>query len=125
MKRTAPAAIAIIGIVIALAGVVLGFSPIHREGAACGSAFAANTDSAEVADFTTALEGYGTGSAQSTCDAATSDRKTVAWAVLAPGIVLVLTGGIWLITIESRAYLEREQASSSSVGRSTDGGLEL
>jgi hypothetical protein len=81
--------LAVAGALLA-AGVVAGFVPVSAAGVSCGSAFHAS-DSAQVADYSTALTGGGVGTAGASCDSKRSTWTVVAWMLLAPG--LLLAGG--------------------------------
>jgi hypothetical protein len=96
--RVAPALLTL-GALLAVAGAIVGFSPIDRLGTSCGSAFRPN-DASAVADYTRAIradaggyELYGDVSAVSdACAAARSDRKPLALGGLLPGGLLFALG---------------------------------
>jgi hypothetical protein len=76
------------------AGLVLGFGSVHKLGVNCGSALGGATDNATVQEYTVALEGGPATSIYSEqCASGLSDRKTLAWALLAPGLVLLFVAG--------------------------------
>lgn len=108
--RQAAAGIATgVGAVLLAIGLILGFGGITKGGVSCGSAFKPDDHAAKVSDLTNAMTGYGdTGSAGSCADA-TGSRKTIAWALTAPGGVLLLAGGLTLL---ADAQSRRESAAS-------------
>lgn len=88
----------VLGGVLIIAGVVLGSASVSRDGVNCGSAFSSNNN-ASSADLTNAMTSdlLHTPDSDLTqvsddCASATSDRKTLTWTILAPGIALAVVG---------------------------------
>ena len=76
-----------VGIVLIAAGAALALLPIHRGGYSCGSVLAAKTPGGL----------SGASHATTDCSTARDNRQHVALAVLLPGIVFVLAGGVVMI----------------------------
>lgn len=117
-RRATAGVIAGIGLVLLAVGLFLGFGGISKGGVSCGSAFKPNSHDARVQDLTDAMSadagGYGLDTVGATGDAcrdATSNRKPIAWALTAPGGVLLFVGGIMLA---SDAQSRRESAASAA-----------
>jgi hypothetical protein len=101
--KLAAAILAAVGVALVAAGVALGVLAVHRDGIRCGSGFTGVSHAALAEDFNRALQADLGGSAESNvsqvqddCAAAVSDRKSMAWVALAPGIALV---GVSLVLV--------------------------
>lgn len=111
-SRLLAAVLLIVGLALSGSGAVFGFSGITADGTSCGSAFKPDRVSsigADLRDDTGSLGGLLTSdsSHQDACADATSGRKTLALALLVPG-VLVLLAGLGLGGLEARRHWERE-----------------
>lgn len=89
-----------LGGVFIIAGVVLGSAWVNRDGTNCGSAFSSNNNAA-VADLTRASESDLLHTADPNltqvsddCASAISDRKTITWTIIGPGIALAVVGPV-------------------------------
>jgi hypothetical protein len=87
----------LLGACLVIAGLVLGYSSITRSGVNCGSALGGETRKARVADLVNAYGGVSTAIAEQ-CESSLSDRTTTTWVLLAPGITLVIVGGVWWLS---------------------------
>lgn len=101
----------IVGLAVAGAGAVLGFAAITVQGLDCGSAFSPEYGSSEL-DI--ALFGG------QSCAEATSTRKTLALALVIPGVVVLAGGGV-LGGVEVRRHnTRREAAAAASASAASD-----
>lgn len=96
MTANAAKPYAVIGTLLLVAGIVLGFIPQSAQGVGCGSVFRAS-DEADVQDFTdaivadsqgTTLDGVGTHAAA--CDDRRSVYRPIVWLMLVAGV------GLWI-----------------------------
>src|SRR5437879_3785858 len=95
-----------IGIALIAAGLILGFTPIHREGASCGSAFLKNDSASQGVDLTnTSVDKLS--AISDACDAARSDRSPIAWVLLVPGGVALLIGLVALVVVDAKNIRSR------------------
>lgn len=83
--------IALVGGVLLVAGLLLGFMPVRAGGVDCGSAFApSNQGLAE--DYFEALSGLPDSDHNGDCKDATSGRMTVSLVLAIPGALLLIAG---------------------------------
>lgn len=103
--RLAALIVALVGGALALAGLVLGFGTVHASNVDgdCGSAFGG----AHHAYYSSVYQPGG-----DQCSGPVSDRRTVAWALLAPGIAGLIAGSV--MEGNYRAQRDREQRSARS-----------
>jgi hypothetical protein len=74
-------------------GLILGLAPMSQSGANCGSAFSPSND-AVVSDYADALSGFGVHDAAGQCRDALSGRRGISLALVIPGVLLALGGGV-------------------------------
>jgi hypothetical protein len=80
----------LLGGVLLLAGIVLGFVLVRADGVSCGSALR-GSDAAYVSDLVDSFSNN-VGSATDDCDAKRSTYRPIVWSLFAAGGVLFLVG---------------------------------
>jgi uncharacterized membrane protein len=95
MKPVA-AVLALVGALFLIAGLVLGFGSVNRGGVNCGSGLGGVNSNGATADLQAAMQADATGqqlgslsATSDACASAVSDRSTLAWVALGPGIALL------------------------------------
>ncbi|MEP9384534.1 hypothetical protein [Nocardioides sp. KR10-350] len=87
--------IALFGLVFVVAGLVLGYVPVHVSGVSCGSAFNPSDDAAYVRDLTHAMAGMGVSTdVTDACDSARSNWNMVAILLLVLGGLVLVVGAV-------------------------------
>jgi hypothetical protein len=84
--------LAVIGLVLLAAGLILGLMSVSQHGVSCGSAFASRDMMST--DFRNELTGVGPTNIAEDCKDATSSRKTIALALVIPGVLLTIGAGL-------------------------------
>lgn len=88
------------GVALVVAGLALGLAPVHRAGQSCGSGLSPST---------TSLIGSG---AEDICSSATSDRKTFALVVIAPGAIALIGAAGAGVMLQGRRFQPVESSAS-------------
>jgi len=89
----------IVGAVLAVAGLVWGLKPVHRDGAACGTAFTgapAESATTRQIDAMVADNGVYNGDAEAACADARGSGRTVAFVLLGAAAVIIVGG--WVLS---------------------------
>jgi hypothetical protein len=91
--------LALIGAVMLVAGLIVGFIPVSSGGSGCGSAFAASSD-AHVSDLVNAMSGRES-SIREQCDSLRSIIAIPAWVLLGLGGLMLMLSLVWAGTRDS------------------------
>jgi hypothetical protein len=121
MRKNPMLAVLIIGVITLVVGLTLGYGSVTHAGVPCGSAFGgapAGSGSSQIDSATRDLENslrrVGVETVSQECASTRSHRKTLAWVVLVPGVVLIVLGFVGLAWAIARTPREPK----SAIGRS-------
>lgn len=84
LNKQAALVLGLVGVALAVLGVIVGVMPVRADGYDCGSAFA-ESDRLAVDEFSDTLRG---GTGENDCDAARGDRQVFTWGPIAVGAFL-------------------------------------